>query len=480
MEPASNMATASITSVAGDSTASCEVPKTQRYIPPPRRSSGGGESTSDGQSATTLNTTKGTSKNKSSSPPTKGKRNPSPKPRYPNSKAQSPANRSQRDKTSKSGEDQVEIWQGKRKGGNRAPKIEPEGTKSWRTRPLDHRGPEVTLNSLDLDEGNQKLCIPGLPVYDTHRASWPAQRWPEYISEFLDIVDMHLNILVRCISPVKQRVSFRTHPPGSTGCWAESSDHSLPRGMFQQDFQNLGRVIMETIYRLPAWSLGYLLESEKLMGRRQWTTPTDLEPQLQRLATAQFNERSTTNLLRAKFNHIPPHERSLFISRQSLLVREQTKIIKYMLEHPRTLHVNRTLLHREMEQLVQYCANGAITEAHMPIWNVCLHHHWLGKLNGISNYPALLDAAGFAKRLPLQFKHPTEPLDVHETVGAWLERAKLERQMAQWDVSFDGGRSVMPKSSEQVARERQPNEFKNIDWAGKLSLSRNWRNQFLL
>ena len=27
----------------------------------------------------------------------------------------------------------VDVWRGKRKGGNRAPKLEPKGTKNWRT-----------------------------------------------------------------------------------------------------------------------------------------------------------------------------------------------------------------------------------------------------------------------------------------------------------------------------------------------------------
>jgi hypothetical protein len=468
------MATASNTSVDGDSNTPSEAPKL-KYIPPARRSSGG-EST-DSQSSTTWNDAEG--KKKRPSTPKGDKRSPSPKARTPKSRAQSPTSTSPRDKTT---DDQVEIWQGKRKGGNRAPKIEPEGTKSWRTRPLVREDPDVTLTSLDLDCGDTEIYIPTARVPRHSTARSPIQRWPEYISEFLDIVDMHLNVLVQCITPREPReprLSFRTHPPESPACRSDCSDRVLPRGMFQQDFENLGKAIMEGIYGLPAWSLFYLLDSEKLVGKSGWTYQTDLECQLYQLAAAQFNEAAATKLLETKFHEIPPHERDVFISRQFLLSREQTVVLKYIFDQPGP---SKGLLHQETAQLAQDLANRTISEDFAPVWNVCLHHHWLGKLNGISNYPALLEAAGLAKRLPLQLLHPMEPSTVYNVVGNWLERVKLEKQMEQWDVAFefpDGRPPMSPEWSEEARRELHPNEFEHIDWARNLTLNRNWRNQFL-
>jgi hypothetical protein len=369
-------------------------------------------------------------------------------------------------------EDQVEIWQEKRKGGNRAPKIEPEGTTSWRTRPLEHREREGTLTSLDLDEGDTEIYIPESSAPMRNNARSPLSRWPEYVSEVLDIVDMHLNVLVQCISQGAPKVSFR--------CLPSETENLLP-GIFRRDFENLGKEIMEGLYGLPASALGYLLQREQLFGRMGWCTPNDLEWQLYTLAVAQINNISTTNLLSAKFNEIPPADRNLFLSRQILLAREQREVMKYVILH-NSPNINHSLLGPEMVQLVDDCANGHIAEEYLPIWNVCLHYHWLGKLNALPNYPALLEAAGFAKRIPLQLRHPAESAEVHEKIGAWLEKMKLERQRALWDLSFEflcGGPSATPEWSEQARKESQANEF-GIDWAGNLSLNRNWQNQFSL
>jgi hypothetical protein len=376
-------------------------------------------------------------------------------------------------------DDQVEIWHGKRKGGNRAPKIEPEGTKSWRTGPLVREDPVETLTSLDLDCGDTEIYIPAPQVPQYCFARSPLQRWPEYISEFLDIVDMHLNVLVQCLVPGDQKVSFRTHLFETPYGWSDRAEHTLPRGMFQQDFQNLGKVIMERIYRLPDWSLFYLLDCEKLVGNRGWAYPNRLEWQLYQLAIAQFNERAATKILETRSHEIPPHEQDAFISRHFLLSREETVVLKYIFDQPGP---SKGLLHQETAQLAQDCANKTISEECVAIWNVCLNHHWLGKLNQISNYPALLEAAGLADRLPLQLVHYTEPPTVYEVVGKWLKRFKLEEQMTKWDMTFKSPGSpppIGPEWSEEVRRELHPNEFKHIDWSRNLTLNRNWRNQFL-
>lgn len=482
-------------SIAGGSTSPSRTPQEQKYIPPGRRSSSDG-SVSDTQASTTSKETRGANtKRKGSSrnsSPRRPCRSPSPngqpKAKSDKTKARQPSPGIQRDKPKS---DQVEIWQEKRKGGNRAPKIEPEGTKTWRTPTPAKVQPKITLlkrdlNALNFDSKKDEDFETSFPFYSlpnhpAYSSQSPLSRWPEYPAGLLDVIDMHLNVLIQCISPGEPRHSFRfllaEHRKGL-------SAPVLPRGMFRQDFENLAKAILEGVLRLPSSALQYLLKCEEEVGNRSWSVPRQLDSQLYGLAVAQMNDVSTRKVLGARFGQIPEEQRNLLISREYLLAQEQESIMSYVVQHNAS-HPRDSLLTAEMQQLVRDCQNGTLAAEHLATWNTCLSYHWLGRVQTLPDYPALLQEAGFevGKRTPAQLIHPKESRLVFDTVAAWMQRIRLEEQLQVWSYPLPLQQVSSSLNNvewkEQVIQDTRCNEYA-IDFAKRLSLNRNWRNQFML
>ena len=397
-------------------------------------------------------------------------------------KPKNPAESSQENKNKIEG---VEVWQEKRKGGNRAPKIEPAETKNWRT-PEPKVQRKITLlkrqfeaPGLDSREGTRAL--PPFPQMGK-KSHGPLSRWPMYPSVLLDVIDMHLNVLIQCISPGEAKLSFRCGSTEAPMCTSFHIPRSLPPGMSKEDFQNLAKVIMNGILKLPSSALEYLIECEQ-EGKRGWPVPRELHSQLYGLAVAQINEACATQVLKARFTEMPEGQRDDLLSRQSLLANEEMPIMSYILKYS-TCNTQNSHLMVEMEQLVQDCQNGNLSPEHLGTWNTCISYQWLGKVQTLPNYLALLQAAGFlpGKRILAQIVHPREPSRVFDTVAAWMEIIKLE-EMQAWNYPLPSPEVPSYLNTvewkEQVKRDSKREEY-SVDFAKSLSLNRNWRNQFMV
>ena len=470
----------------GDVISAQPAPQKQKYIPPAYRGSSDGSISKTQVSETSNGQNRSNSKTKElsrDSSPQWPRRSPSPiGPASAGSK--NPLDSSQQNKSKI---EAAEVWQEKRKGGNRAPKIEPAETKNWRT-PEPKVQPKITLlkrkfeaPSLDSRDGEDTGPLPPAP-HVGKMSNGPLSRWPMYPSLLLDVIDMHLNVLIQCISPGEAKFSFRCSSTEAPMCTSFHIPSSLPRGMSKEDFQNLAKVIMNGILKLPSSALEYLVECEQ--GRKRgWPMPRELHSQLYGLAVAQINEACATHVLNARFTEIPAGQRDDLRSRQYLLANEENPIMSYMLKYS-TSNTRNSQLMVEMEQLVQDRQNGDLSAEHLRTWNTCISYQWLGKVQALPNYLALLQAAGFlpGKRIPAQIVHPREPSRVFDTVAGWMEIIKLEETQA-WNYSLPSPevRNYLNtvEWKEQVKQDWKREEY-CVDFANSLSLNRNWRNQFMV
>jgi len=483
----SNLTEESNASLGAGATSAQPAAQKQKYIPPACRSSDG--STAKTRVSDTSNKQKGSNGKRERSSPNSSPQRPLPSPSPiglasgKSNKMPNPVNSSQQNKSKK---EEVEVWQEKRRGGNRAPKIEPAGTKNWRIpKPKVHR--KIIL----LKRGCDTLCLEEkgtkpLTTFFSHMGNKthdPLSRWPQYPSVLLDVIDIHLNVLIQCISPGEAKLSLRCGPTEAPKCPSFHIPRLLPQGISKQDFQNLVNVILNGILKLPLSALEYLVKCEQEVGRRGWPAPREWHSQLYGLAAAQINVACATNILKARFTELSEEQKRDLLSRQYLLAQEEVPIMNYMLKHS-TSNLRNSLLMVEMEQLVQDWRNGSLSAEHLGTWNTCIWYQWLGKVQALPDYLALLQTAGFdpGKRIPAQIVHPREPSRIFDTIAAWMERIKMEK-LHGWSYPFPSLKEPPYLNTvewkEQVKQDSQREEY-CVDFAKSLSLNRNWRNQFTL
>src|ERR1700736_1623612 len=90
-----------------------------------------------------------------------------------------------RSDSSASSLDSVDIWRGRRKGGNRAPRIEPEGTKTWRLsdgEPL--KTPSTATSSLSL-----KDSLPNVPTEESKSTALITEHHTQGEDVVYDLID---------------------------------------------------------------------------------------------------------------------------------------------------------------------------------------------------------------------------------------------------------------------------------------------------
>jgi hypothetical protein len=174
----------------------------------------------------------------------------------------------------------------------------------------------------------------------------------------------------------------------------------------------------------------------------------------------------------------------MLLSRQYLLAHQRRLVQNYALIYNACRSRN-SLLETEIEQLSQDCQNGNLPIEHFATWKVSLSCHWLGRVQALPDYYALLCASGFkpGQRIPGQFIHPQESRQVFDMVAAWMERIKLEQQLQALGYPLPSQATSPSLNSvewtEQVKQESEQDDY-HINFADRLSLNRNWVNQFML
>lgn len=487
-------------------TPSDEQPDATRYIPPARRGSSictsSGQSLFQHKSSQTIqspNTVKQKmerrtgilSSNTSSTP----NRTPSPKGVIPPIL-----------KDSENGQP-VEVWQGKRRGGNRAPKIEPEGTKSWRQnnqaqgrRDLFNSSRNDPLNGQSRDITSQERAsrfiqptILKRGYTKTHQM--PLARWREYPSELLDTIDMHLNILIQCLSPgCDADLSVRIFPAPlrsalSTGVSVEmlQTSHSplLPPWIGMEVLFKLASSILDFL-NISLSELGYLLRCEEEVGRSLRREETkDIQEMLYSLAIAQVNwdcaqdicqtvlssfDLSTNNLQRSQ----------VLQQREAILLYMKAKVHDYICE---TRSAGIKFYDDDVKQLEQDYHNERIVAGDVNIWFRCLACHWCGLVQEIPDYLGMLRMTGCepGRNMLNQVRNPMEMSWVYALVEVWLnpymDFNKVMEANAQWARAQNQLDLSMGDTPEPM--ELCKYRIKGIDFAGNLSLSRDWRNQWI-
>ena len=375
----------------------------------------------------------------------------------------------------------VEVWRGKRSGGNRAPKIEPAGTKSWRqnTQPQHHcnqNGSQVIPRAI--------LKRENTPLHQT-----PLARWRGYPSEVLDTIDMHLNILLQCISPgCTVELSVRIFPPSlrsslSTGGSMEVLQTSysilLPPWLSMTMLFNLVFSVVEFL-RISLPGLGYLLRCEEEVGRSTLEgTAKDIRDMLHSLAIAQINYHCVRNILEAVMfsNFQIPNGRqrkAIQFHRETSLLSARKMVHDYMCATNSAAQTHES----EVKQLMEDYEMGKIPAMDFDIWMACLECHWGGRIQEIPDYVGILRMAGFepGKGAPIQLRNPAEFPLIYGLVEAWLnpwmDTDKIFELHNQW-VQYQ--RQQFPPM--QTCTVEKLSENLPIDIGRNLSLDRNWRNQ---
>jgi hypothetical protein len=235
----------------------------------------------------------------------------------------------------------------KRKGGNRAPKCEPEGTKTWRGREPVTQSPEgeatpvpqmpvveselhrvpaklddcivdndiepnLTRTRNDDDNGDRSsqtsiytssdpglsTLLPVTPPMMPEPQHFSAPRCMSYITEFINTIDTHLNVLIQCASPDAPRMSVRYIPFNTLPCLCGQclSIHtisnllspSLPHGLTKNEFFGFLESTL-TICKITICEMVTLFVWESGRGYPQEMGVHDIKSQLQAVAYAQID-----------------------------------------------------------------------------------------------------------------------------------------------------------------------------------------------
>ena len=314
--------------------------KGNRYIPPARRQSTAQPTSSP--SSRTLPLSSDPAKQKMESMIPSSRRTPSPNNSTPTVV-----------KDKESGE-LVEVWQGKRRGGNRAPKIEPAGTKSWRQLPKYPRSPEPRyLEITNPAQPNQPLQVLrplDMPFSEiTHsrerESEIPFRQWMGYPSDVLNAIDIQLNVVNRCIAPttivrpeglelsvrfIPNRVRSILENDGITaGLLYVSQEMLLPRWITTADFYNILLSILKSL-QLTLPELAYLLRCEEEFGDWRWKDTTNINEMLYSLAVSQINCKCSLDLSQTRhFGDVDDRRRAYF-NRDSVIRQEVANVQNYI------------------------------------------------------------------------------------------------------------------------------------------------------
>ena len=196
-----------------------------------------------------------------------------------------------KDVTSTDNEEPVEVWQMKRKGGNRAPKCEPEGTKNWRGLEPITQSPEA--EATPVPQMPQPQHFPGGP------------RCMSYVTELINTIDTHLNVLIQCASPNApwmsvRNIPFNTLPCQCGGCLnihtiSNLLSPSLPHGLTKNEFFGLLKSTL-TICKITICEMVTLFVWESGRGYPQEIGVHDIKSQLQAVAYAQIDSEMQNHL----------------------------------------------------------------------------------------------------------------------------------------------------------------------------------------
>ena len=307
--------------------------------------------------------------------------------------------------------EEVEVWQGKRRGGNRAPKIEPAGTKSW-------RDPERQGES-----GNDEI------------SSTILYRLYKYSPFLLDAIDLHLNVLIRCIAPEAQTVSIRDIPRDLFPAINEgrliaelcTKNYSmgLPGTISIMDFFKLLSVVVNEFQGVGLQHLARLVDSERISNSKsERNYLTKLSDALASLAVAQLNWESCRDLARIprrEDSPVPFEARMAIVNARENLLRKETLAVR---RHFHEKSEDGEIQHlRDMEELNSECERGNVTESDGKMWRSCLKVRWCGlEHDEPPFYPHLLTKAGFVPghRVPMQMRHAKEPFWMYDIVFEWF------------------------------------------------------------
>lgn len=338
----------------------------------------------------------------------------------------------------------VEVWQSRRKGGNRVPKIEPEGTKTWRQPAIKTQlAPDSGDATVTNVEGIDGSDIQHLPIgaekqkmlsLQFPRHQMPLRRWPLYPSILLNSIDMHLNILLQCISPGASEMSVRSisyemcrvieKKTFTPEMLPNIPFMMLPACLSSLDFVNLLSSVL-TLLNIQIQHLAYLLFAEKAVQSIPARRDVVATEMLHSLAIAQINWNCCKDLVPNQvwsgfpiYDEHTPQVRAL---RETSLYKATEKVRQYIVE---AVNKGGRSYDRDSRQLKRDVDDGLLLVADLPVWFSCLAHRWYGPVQSIPDYLALLRMAGFnrGKECPIQLPNPMEPRSVYEMTRQWLSR----------------------------------------------------------
>jgi len=315
----------------------------------------------------------------------------------------------------------VEIWQGKRRGGNRAPKIEPAGTKTWRDS-IKKVERSVDLNPFDEESTpppNSNILV----------------RLVRYLPILLDVIDLHVNVLIRCIAPEAQRVSVRDIPrhlfPAINGkrLVAELSTKNysmgLPATISIVDFFKILSVTLDLFGAVGLQHLPLLLDCERISNPISRTYNFgELLEMVFSLAAAQLNWECCKDLspMPSRDDSSVSFEtrRKILNFREEMLQTETQSVTRYFMQD--SLHEGNDRL-RDAIDLANEHKRGNVTEDCTKMWGSCLRVRCCGLFEVPPHYPDLMIKVGFVpgERGPMQLRHAKEPGWMYEMVCKWLD-----------------------------------------------------------
>ena len=344
--------------------------------------------------------------------------------------------------------DLVEVWQGKRRGGNRAPKIEPVGTKSWRNSPKSPHSPEpryveITNPAQQPNQPLQVLRPLEMPFMEIMHSSQRERemafhRLLGYSSDVLNAIDIQLNVINRCIAPTSivrpegLELSVRFIPNRvrsileNGGITPEvlyvSREMILPGWITTEDFYNILLSILKSLeITLP--ELEYLLRCEEEFGDWTWKDTTDINEMLYSLAVSQINCKCSLDLSRIRHFGDDDDRRKAYFNRDTVRWQEVANVQNYVAKENSRGWKG---FEQDVDQLKQDYASGRIDHKDLKLWFRCLECHWNGPVQGILDYVKILHMAGYGPgiRGPIQLPNPKESPWIYEYVKVWLERTR--------------------------------------------------------
>ena len=394
--------------------------KPARYVPPGRRSSPTSTSSDEKpvplheplvlptsqQQVSVTSLTRSRESNTSSQP---GTRTPSPEGKTPTVA-----------KDSQTGEP-VQIWQGKRRGGNRAPKIEPAGTKTWReSKKKVERSADLTpFEGESTPPPNSNILV----------------RLVGYLPILLDAIDLHLNVLIRCIAPEAQSVSVRDIPrhlfPAINGkrlvteLSTKNYSMGIPGTISIVDFFRILSVTLDLFGAVGLQHLPLLLDCERISNPISRTYNfSELLETVFSLAAAQLNWACCKDLSPVPSRDDSPismeTRRKILNFREEMLHTETQSVTRFFMQD--SLHEGNDRL-RDAIDLANEHKRGNVTEDYSKMWGSCLRVRCSGLLEVPPHYPDLMVKVGFVpgERGPMQLRHAKEPGWMYGTVCKWLD-----------------------------------------------------------